>query len=87
MPDEPIPTASTSVVPFLGYGDEGADAWVRMHMSDRRRLAMEAARGKNVTVLLSLTEAWLRSYSKAGATIATGTVENHKNGVRKLLAA
>ncbi len=87
MPDEPIPTASTSVVPFLGYGDEGADAWVRMHTSDRRRLAMEAARGKDVTVLLSLTEAWLRSYSKAGTTIATGTIENHKNGVRKLLAA
>jgi len=87
MPDEPIPTASTSVVPFLGYSDEGADAWVRMHTSDRRRLAMEAARGKDVTVLLSLAEAWLRSYSKAGATIATGTIENHTHGVRKLLAA
>ncbi len=87
MPDEPIPTASTSVVPFLGYGDEGADAWVRMHKSDRRRLAMEAACGKDVAVLLSLTEAWLRTYSKAGATIAAATVENHKYGVRTLLAA
>ncbi len=75
MPDESIPTASTSVVPFLGYGDEGADAWVGMHKSDRRRLAMEAARDKDVAVLLSLTEAWLRTYSKAGATIAKGTIE------------
>ena len=85
MPD--IPPGTTALVPFLGYGDEGTDAWVRMHTSDRRRLAMEAARGKDVTVLLSLTEAWLRTYSKAGATIATGTVENHKHGIKKLLAA
>jgi len=87
MPDKrPSPT-STSVVPFLGYGDEGADAWVRMHKSDRRRIAMEAARNKDMTVLLSLTEAWLRTYSKAGATIAKGTIGNHTHGVRKLLAA
>jgi len=84
MPDEP---SSTAIVPFLGYGDEGANAWVRMHRSDRRRLAMEAARGKDTAVLLSLTEAWLRTYSKAGATIAKATVENHKHGVRKLLEA
>jgi len=58
-----------------------------MQKSDRRRLAMEAACGRDVTVLLSLTEAWLRTYSKAGATIAKGTIENHKHGVRKLLAA
>ena len=85
MPD--IPPGSTALVPFLGYGAEGADAWVRMHRSDRRRLAMEAARDKDVAVLLSLTEAWLRTYSKAGATIAKGTIENHPHGVRKLLAA
>ncbi len=85
MTDYPSP--STALVPFLGYGDEGADAWVRMHTSDRRRLAMKAARDKDVAVLLSLTEAWLRTYSKAGATIATGTIENHKHGVRTLLAA
>jgi len=78
---------STALVPFLGYSDEGADAWVRMHKSDRRRLAMEAARGKDVAVLLSLTEAWLRTYSKAAATIAKGTIENHKHGVRKLFVA
>ncbi len=58
-----------------------------MHTSDRRRLAMEAARDKDVAVLLSLTEALLRTYSKAGATIAKATVENHTHGVRKLLAA
>lgn len=80
-------TTPTALVPFLGYGDEGADAWVRMHKSDRRRLVMEAARGKDEAVLLSLTEAWLRTYSKAGATIAKGTIENHKHGIKKLLAA
>jgi len=47
-----------------------------MHTSDRRRLAMEAARDKDVAVLLSLTEALLRTYSKAGATIAKATVES-----------
>ncbi len=41
-----------ALVPFLGYGDAGADAWVRMHKSDRHRLAMEAARDKDVAVLL-----------------------------------
>jgi len=58
-----------------------------LYRSDRRRLAMEAARGKDTAVLLSLTEAWLRTYSKAGATIAKATVENHKHGARKLLEA
>jgi len=29
MPDELSPLTSTSVVPFLGYGYEGADAWSR----------------------------------------------------------
>jgi len=80
-------TAPTALVPFLSGGDEGTDAWVRIHRSDRRRLAIEAARDKDTTALLSLTEAWLRTYSTAGATIAKGTVENHKHGVRKLLAA
>ncbi len=87
MSDNPLDAASTAVAPFLGYGDAGTDTWVRMHRSDRRRLAMEAARGKDAAVLLSLTEAWLRTYSTAGATIATATVENHKHGVRTLLAA
>jgi len=73
MPD--IPPGSTALVPFLGYGAEGADAWVKMHKSDRRRLVMEAARGKELAVLLSLTGAWLRTDSTAGATIATGTIE------------
>jgi len=84
MSDDQSPTA---LVPVPGCGDEGADAWVRMHKFDRRRLAMEEARGKDVVVLLSLTEAWLRTYSKAGATIATGTIENHTHGIKKLLAA
>jgi len=83
MPDD----HPMAVVPFLGYGDEGSDAWVKMRTSDRRRIAMGAARGKDVAVLLSLTEAWLRTYSKAGATIAAGTIDNHKHGIKKLLAA
>jgi len=78
---------STAIVPFLGHGSAGADAWLRMHPSERRRLAMRAAREKDVGTLWSLTEAWLRTYSKAGATIATATVANHTHGVKKLLAA
>lgn len=58
-----------------------------MATSDRRRVAMRAARDKDGATLWSLTEAWLRTYSRAGATIANQTVANHKLGVRRLLDA
>ncbi len=84
MLDEPTGTA---VVPFLGHGGEGADAWTRMQKSDRRRLAMRAAREKDLSTLWSLTEAWLRTFSVTGATIARKTLANHRLGVRRLLEA
>jgi len=84
MSDEPL---STAIVPFLGHGSEGADAWMHMHTSDRRRVAMRAAREKDLGTLWSLTEAWLRTFSTAGATIAKKTIANHHLGVRRLLAA
>ncbi len=81
------PSTSTALVQFLGHGSEGADAWVRMHTSDRRRLAMWAAREKDLGTLWSLTEAWLRTFSMAGATIAKKTLANHHLGVRRLIEA
>ncbi len=84
MSDEPIATA---IVPFLGHGSEGADAWMHMHTSGRRRVAMRAAREKDLGTLWSLTEAWLRTFSTAGATIAKKTIANHHLGVRRLLEA
>ena len=82
-----VSSPSTAVVQFLGHGGEGADAWMRMNKSDRRRVAMRAAREKDRGTLWSLTEAWLRTFSTAGATIATKTVANHHLGVRRLLEA
>jgi len=84
MSDEPL---STAIVPFLGHGSAGADAWLRMHKAERRRLAMQAAREKDRGTLWSLAEAWLRTFSAAGATIATKTLANHHLGVRRLLEA
>ncbi len=84
MSDASPPTA---MVPFLGSGNEGADAWLRMHTSERRRVAMRAAREKDRGTLWSLTEAWLRTFSMAGATIAKKTIANHHLGVRRLLEA
>jgi len=42
--DDPL---VTTLVPFLGHGSDGADAWVRMNMSERRRIAMQAAHEKD----------------------------------------
>ncbi len=84
MPDDPSPEA---IVPFLGHGNEGADVWLRMQKSERRRIAMQAAREKDRGTLWSLTEAWLRTFSMAGATIAKKTIANHNLGVRRLLEA
>ncbi len=84
MLDEPTGTA---VVPFLGHGGEGADAWTRMQKSDRRRLAMRAAREKDLSTLWSLTKAWLRTFSVAGTTTARKTLANHRLGVRRLREA
>ena len=77
----------TALVPFFGQGSEGAQAWLRMHTSEHRRIAMRAAREKDYGTLWSLTEAWLRTFSVAGATIATKTIANHRLGVRRLLEA
>jgi len=84
MSDAP---STSAVVPFLGYGRDGADAWLRMYTAKRRRAAMAAAREKDLGTLWSLTEAWLRTFSTAGATIAKKTVANHHLGVRRLLEA
>ncbi len=64
------PSPSTALVHYLGTGNDGATAWLRMPRSDRRRIAMRAAREKDAGTLWSLTEAWLRTFSKAGATVA-----------------
>jgi len=77
----------TALVPFFGQGSEGAQAWLRMHTSERRRITMRAAREKDYGTLWSLTEAWLRTFSVAGATIAKKTIANHRLGVRRLLEA
>src|SRR5260370_42613873 len=77
----------TALVPYLGPGDDGALAWLRLSPADRRRAAMQAAQDNDAATLWSLTEAWLRSFSAAGATVAPATVRSYRGGVRLLLVA
>jgi integrase/recombinase XerC len=48
---------------------------------------MQAARDHDGATLWSLTEAWLRTFGAAGATVAPGTVRSYRCGVHALLAA
>ena len=57
---------STALVPYLGPGDDGATACLRLSPAERRRTAMQAARDHDTAILWSLTEAWLRSFGRVG---------------------
>jgi hypothetical protein len=78
---------SVVLIPYLGHGDDGAAAWARLVPDDRRRTAMQAARDHDGPALWSLTEAWLRTFGPAGATVSPGTVRSYRCGVHALLAA
>jgi hypothetical protein len=78
---------SVALVPYLGHGDDGAAAWVRLAPDDRRCTAMPAARDHDGPTLWSLTEAWLRTFGPAGAAVPSGTVRRYRCGVHALLAA
>jgi len=78
---------SAALVPYLGPGDDGALAWLRLAPAERRRTAMQAAHDHDAETLWSLTEAWLRSFSPAGAAVSPATVRSYRTGVRALLAA
>lgn len=54
---------------------------------DRRRTAMQAARDRDRATLWSLTEAWRRTFSAAGASVSAGTVRSYRGGVFALLDA
>src|SRR5258708_23325772 len=76
-----------SLICYLGPGDDGALAWLRLSPAARRRTAMQAAHTHDAATLWSLTEAWLRSFSTAGASVAPATVRSYRAGVRLLLTA
>ena len=78
---------SVALVPYLGSGDEGMAAWARLAPGERRRAAMQAARDHDGATLWSLTEAWLRTFGPAGATVAPSTVRSYRCGVHALLVA
>jgi integrase/recombinase XerC len=80
-------SSATALVPYLSHGEEGATAWLHLAPSDRRRIAMGAAHEQDATTLWSLTEAWLRTFSKANTSVAPSTVRGHRTGVHVLLAA
>ncbi|MDQ2828763.1 MAG: integrase, partial [Chloroflexota bacterium] len=79
------PSPSTALVHYLGTGNDGANAWLRMPKSDRRRIAMQAAREHDAGTLWSLTEAWLRTFSRAGATVAPSTVRSYRASLAQIL--
>jgi integrase/recombinase XerC len=79
--------SSTALVPYLGHGEEGATAWVHLARSDRRRTAMGAADEHDAATLWSLTEAWLRTFSKANTSVAPSTIQARVAAGRGLHAA
>jgi integrase/recombinase XerC len=48
---------------------------------------MQVAHAHDATTLWSLTEAWLRSFSPAGAAVSPATIRSYRTGVRVLLEA
>ena len=48
---------------------------------------MQAVREKDEATLWSLTEAWLRTFSRAGAAVAPSTVRSYRAGLTQVLAA
>ncbi len=93
--DEGVEVAETAggvaemqaLVPYLGSGDAGAEAWTTMGRGERRRLAMAAAQSRDEATLWSLTEAWLRTFGRAGATVADDTVRSYRTALARLLTA
>jgi len=77
---------ATALVPYLGTADDGLNPWLRLHPSERRRLAMQAAHERDTTALWGLTEAWLSADSRRGP-VAAGTTKNYRTGLRHLLNA
>ncbi len=77
---------ASALVPYLGAAADGLTPWLRLHPSERRRLAMQAARERDITALWGLTEAWLHTDPRHG-TIATGTTKNYRTGLRHLMDA
>ncbi len=75
-----------ALVPYLGTADDGLNPWLRLHPSERRRLAMQAARERDAAALWGLTEAWLHADPRRG-TVAAGTTKNYRTGLRHLLDA
>jgi len=77
---------ATALVPYLGTADDGLSPWLRLHPSERRRLAMQAAHERDATALWGLTEAWLCADPRRGP-VAAGTTKNDRTGLRHLLDA
>ena len=70
------PLPSVALVPYLGSGEEGTAAWLHLPPPERRRTAIQAARDRDDRTLWSLTEAWLRTFGAAGATVSPAAVRS-----------
>ena len=75
-----------ALVPYLGTVDDGLNPWLRLQPSERRRLAMQAARERDTAALWGLTEAWLHADPRH-RTVAASTTKNYRTGLRHLLDA
>jgi len=79
--------SNTALTIYIGEGDDGAAAWTSLALGERKRLAMAALHDRDEATLQSLSEAWTRTFGRAGANVSHSTIRNYRTGIRQLLDA
>src|SRR3712207_1367253 len=77
---------STAIIRYDGTLHTRAGAWVSLPLDERRRQAITAAQTKDAEALWSLLEAFLATYSDAGATISRHTLRAYRRSLQVFVA-
>ena len=77
---------STAIIRYDGTLHARAGAWVSLPLDARRRQATAAAQTKDAATLWSLLEAFLATYSAAGATISRHTLRAYRRSLQVFVA-
>ena len=77
---------STAIARYDGTLHARAGVWVSLPLDERRRLATAAAQTKDPVQLWSLLEAFLATYSDAGATISRHTLRAYRRSLQVFVA-
>ena len=72
---------STAIIRYDGTLHARTGAWVSLPLDERRRQATAAAQTKDTAELWSLLEAFLATYSDAGATISRHTLRAYRRSL------